>query len=75
MFNRYKDYTSPNFANFPTKSYYWNLFLPIFNNFFVQYCLDKPVFNNVSRLNHSSLMNITVTNKIKHFPRVFPLGP
>ena len=37
-------------------------------------CLDKPVLNNVSRLNHSSPMNKTGINKIKHFSQLFALG-
>ena len=36
-----------------TKSYYWNVFLPIRNNFSEQNCIDKPVFNIVSRFDHS----------------------
>ena len=59
----------------PTKSCYWNLSLPICNNFLEHNWLDKPVFNNVSRLNHSSSMNNTVTSKTKHFPRLFALDP
>ena len=59
----------------PTKSYYMNVFLRICINLSEQNCLDKPVFNYVSRLNHLSPMNNTVTNKIKHFPQLFPLGP
>ena len=50
-------------------------FLPICNNFSGQNCLDKPIFNNVSTLNHSSPINNTVTNKIKHFPQLFVLSP
>ena len=34
----------------------------------------KSVFKNVSRLNQSSQMNNTVTNKIKRFPHLFVLG-
>ena len=59
----------------PTKSYYWNVFLPICNNVLEQNCLEKPVFNKVSGLNHSSLENNIVTYKIKHFPQLFALGP
>ena len=36
--------------------------------------LIKLIFNSVSRLNQSSLINNTVTNKIKHFPQLFALG-
>ena len=59
----------------PAKFYYYNVFLHICYNFSEQNCLDKPVFNNVSRLNHSSPMNNTGTNKIKRFPQLFVLGP
>ena len=59
----------------PAKSYYWNVFLRICNNFSEQNCLDKSLFNNVSILNHSSPMNNTVTNNIKHFLELFALGP
>ena len=59
----------------PKKSY-WNVVLPICNNnVSEQNCLDKSVFSNVSRVNHSSPMNNTVTNKIKHIPQLFALGP
>ena len=58
-----------------TKSYYWNAFLPIRNNFSEQNCIDKPVFNNVSRFNHSSPMISTVTNISKHFSQLLTLGP
>ena len=63
------------FATFSTKCYHWNLSLPICNNFSKEICLEKPVFSNVSRLNHSSSINNTVTNKTKHFPQLFVLGP
>ena len=59
----------------PAKSYYWSVFLRICNNFSEQNFLNKPVFNNVSRLNHSSPMNNTVIKKIKHFRQLFALGP
>ena len=59
----------------PTKSYYWNILLSIYNNVSEQNYLDKPVFNNVSRFNHSSLMNDTATKKTKHFPQLFTLVP
>ena len=65
---------SPIFSLSTTKSYYWKVFLPICNNFLEKNYLDKPVFNNVTKLNHSSLINNTVTNKIKHFPQLLNLG-
>ena len=40
-----------------------------------QNCLDKPVFNNVNRLNHFSKINNTVAKKTKHFPQLFTLDP
>ena len=51
------------------------MLLRICNNFLEQNCLDKPVFNNVSRLNYSSLMKNAVTKKIKHFPQLLALDP
>ena len=54
-------------AFYSTKSCYWILFSPIFNNIPGQSGLDKPVFNNINRLNHFPLMNNIVTNKISHF--------
>ena len=59
----------------PTKYYYYKVFLPIFNNISEQNYLNKPMFNNVNRLNHSSLLNNTVPSKIKNFHRLFDLGP
>ena len=59
----------------PTKPYYWNVFLPICNNFSELNCLDKPVFDNVRTFDHTSFINNTVTNKIKHFPHLFTSGP
>ena len=59
----------------PTRSYYWNVLLPIYNNVSEQNYLDKPVFNNVSSLNHSSPMNNTAIKKNKHFPQLLALGP
>ena len=56
---------------YPTKCCYWKVFSLIFNNISEQNSLNKFVINNVNRLNHSSLMNNTVTNKIKHFPQLF----
>ena len=38
-------------------------------------CHSKPVFNNVSRRNHSSLINNTVTKKIKYFLQLLALMP
>ena len=58
---------------YPTKSYYWKV--PIFNNISKQNWFDKPVLNNVKRLNHCSPMKNTVTHKIKHSPELFALGP
>ena len=60
MFN-----TFPNLCHFA--------FLSLF--FFSTNCLNKSDFNNVSRLNHSSPMNNTATNKIKHSQQLFALGP
>ena len=59
---------------YPTKSYYWKVFSPIFNIIWEQNCLDKPMFINVNKLNHSSPMNNIVTKKIKHFLQLFALG-
>ena len=59
----------------PIKSYYWNVFSHICGNVSKQNLFDKPVFNNVSRLNHSSPTNDTVANKIKPFLQLFALGP
>ena len=58
MFNRWKDFSKFN---------YWKVFLLISNNFTEQNFLDKSVFNNLSRLDHSAPMINTITNKIKHF--------
>ena len=66
-----KDYFLPVHT---VKSFHWRVFSPIFNKISKQYCLGKPVFNNVNRLNHSSPMNNTVNKKIKHFPHLFALG-
>ena len=67
------------FSNFlpisETKSFNWKIFSSIYNNFAEQNCFDKSVFNNVCRLNHSSLMNNTAANKINHFPKLIALGP
>ena len=62
------------FPLYPTKSYCWKVFSTISNKISERNCLDRPDFDNVNRLNHSSLMNNTVTNKIKHFPQLFVLG-
>ena len=56
------------------KSYFWGVFLPIFNKISEKYYLGKSVFNNVNRFNHSLRMDNTVSNKIKDFPRLFALG-
>ena len=53
----------------------WNVFLRICNNFSKQICLSKPVFNNISRRDHSSLINNTIISKIKYFPQLLALGP
>ena len=75
MLIRKKRNTSPNFCHFTqTNSYHWKVFLPIWNNISEQNCLDKPVFDIVNRLYHSSPMNNTLTNKIKHFLQLFALG-
>ena len=58
----------------PATYCYWNVLLRICNNFSEQNFLDKPFFNNVSRLNYSSPLNNSVTHKIKHFPLLFALG-
>ena len=68
-------YFSNSLPLFLTKSYYWNVFLPTCKNFTEKNCLDKPVFNNVSRINNPSSMNSTFTNKIKHKTQLFTLGP
>ena len=36
-------------------------------------CLDKHLFDNVNRINHSPPMNNTVIKKIKHFSHLFAL--
>ena len=58
-----------------TKFYYWNVFLPIYNDSSEQNPLGKPAFNNVSRLNLSSSMDNSVKSKIKHFIKLLALGP
>ena len=40
-----------------------------------QNCINKPVYNNVNRPNHSSPMNNTVTSNIKNFPQLLTLDP
>ena len=59
----------------PIKSYYWNVFPPVCNNFPERNCLNKPFFNNISKINHFSPVNNTVTNKITHLPQLFTIGP
>ena len=59
----------------PAKSYYWNVFLRIYNNFSEQNFLNKPVFDNVSRLNHSSPMNNTITKKNQTLSAVIRFRP
>ena len=52
------------FATFLKKIFFVGMyFLPICNNFWEHNCLNKSVFNNVSRLNHFSSMNSTVPTK------------
>ena len=46
-----------------------------YNNVSEQNYFDKPVFNSIRRLNHSSPMNNAVTNKTRHFFLRFALGP
>ena len=41
----------------------------------LQNYIDIPAFNNIRRLKYSSPMNNAVTNKTKHFPQLFALGP
>ena len=48
----------------------YKFFLLICNNFSEEICLSKPVFNNTSRRNHSSLISNTVTKKIKYFSTI-----
>ena len=69
MLNSQKSYTSQKTVFLPL--YYYKVLSPIFKNISEQIWLDKSVFNNVNRLNHSSPMSNTVTNKIKHFPQFF----
>ena len=44
MFNRKVLYFSQSLPLSPTKSYYWNVFLPISKYFSEQNCLGKPIF-------------------------------
>ena len=60
---------------YPSKYYCSKVFLSIFNNISEQNCLDELGFNKVNRVNHSSTINNTVTNKIKHFRQSFTLDP
>ena len=55
---------------FSNKNFLLNVFLTTFNNDLEQNYLYKPVFNNVSRLNHYSTMNNAVT--LPSFIRVGP---
>ena len=52
------------FATFSIEILLLNVFLPICNNFSEQNDFCKHIFSKVGRLNHSSPMNNTVTNKI-----------
>ena len=61
-------------ALYPTKFFHWKVFFLTFSNISEKNCLDNSVFNNVNRLDHSSLMNNTVANKTKHFPQLFSLS-
>ena len=73
-------YSSSSFSFLPTKSYHWNVYLLIFNNFSEQNLLHKPVFDKLSRLfftvSSSPFFtdNNTVSNKIKHFKQLSALG-
>ena len=40
-----------------------------------KFAFDKPVFNSVNRLNHSSKINNTLRTKMKHFPHLFTSAP
>ena len=60
---------------FSNKSCHWNVLLLVCNNFPEQNCLDKPIFNNVSRIKYFSPMDNTFTNKIKYFSLSLALGP
>ena len=62
MFNRQKGYTYKKLfsATWPIKILLLEcIFTYIFNSISGQNCLDKPVLNNVNRLNNSSPMNNT----------------
>ena len=63
------------FVTFSNKILLLNVFLPISNSFLGQNYLDKTVFDNVNRVNHSSPMNNTLRNKTKHLPQLFALDP
>ena len=56
-----------------TKSFYWNVMSQFYYYSYYLNCLDKHVFDNVNRIKHSSPMNNTVINKIKHFSQLFDL--
>ena len=57
---------------FSNKTLLLNVLLTICNNFLEQNYLSKPVFNNVSRLNHYSTMNnaVTLTSVIRLGPQI-----
>ena len=63
------------FATFSSKTLLLKCFLTVCNKFSDQNCLDKSVLINVSRFNHTSLMNNVVANKIRHLPQLPTLGP
>ena len=69
MFNSQEDYTSSIFFHFTELNLIIEMHLHLFVKTF-QIC-----FNNVSRPNHLSSMNNTVTNKIKYFSQFFILDP
>ena len=53
----------------------WKNILTICNNILELNCLFLPVSDKLIRLNHSSPISYTVTNKIKNFPQLFALDP
>ena len=76
MLNRQKGYTSQKtiFCHFTlqniTMRKYFHLFSITSDNKITWINLHL-----INRLNHSSLINDTVTNKIRQFPQLFALGP
>ena len=59
-------YFSSSLSLSPATSHYLNVLSRICNKFPEQNFPDKPVFNGVIRLNHSSPLNNNVTNKISY---------